>query len=110
MMVDLVKMKERALAFIDAHYGRLIAAEIGPLAALHALKAAQAEAGGGPLVQDEDDRQAILSNASALVDRLAPIEKERRAAKVAVRSADTVEALMAAVMALPVGKEILSQI
>lgn len=106
-MADLDEVKGRVLASIDAHYGRLFAAEIGPLAAIHSLKAAQAEAGGGPLVQDEDDRQAILSNASALADRLAPIERERRAVKAAIRNADTFEAMTAAVMALPIGKEIL---
>lgn len=110
MMAELDEVKGRALAVIDAHYGGLIAAEIGPLAALHAIKAAQAEAGVGPLVQDEDDRQAILSNVDALAARLAPIEKERRAAKASIRSADTLEAIMAAAMALPIGKEILASL
>lgn len=106
-MAKIDDMKAKALSVVDGHYARLIAAEIGPLGALHALKVAQAEVGIGSLIADEDDRAAILANASAMADRLSSIEAERRAAKQAIRSAGTVKALTAAVLGLPENKSIM---
>jgi len=76
-----------ALDRIDRHYSRLVAEEIGPLGALHALKRAQAIAGGGPLL--DGDAAAVLDRATAQDERLAGLDRARRAMKSAVRAATT---------------------
>lgn len=80
-------LRPSALDQIDAHFARLIAAEIGPLGALHALKRAQAEAGVGVLI--DSDRAAVLERAAEQDDRLAALDRRRRQMKAEVRAAVT---------------------
>lgn len=98
MPPDLVVAAARveALAKVDRDYAQRIAGVGGPLAALHAEKRRQAEAGGGPLVADEADRLAILANAAAQDEAVAAIERERRAIKAALRAATTADEIKAA--------------
>lgn len=77
--------RDPALTAIDKHFAKLIAAEIGPLGALHALKRAQAEAGVGALVAD--DRDAVLVRAAEQDARLAEIDQVRLSLKRRVRAA-----------------------
>lgn len=81
--------RRRHIAKVDDVYAQRIAAVAGPLAALHAEKCRQAEAGGGPLVADEADRLAILSNAERQNEAIAEIERQRRAVKAMLRAAET---------------------
>ncbi len=85
------------LRSIDALYADRMSRLLGPLGFLHAEKLRQAEAGGGPLIVDETDRQAILANAEAESKAIAALEQERRSFKVQLRSAltiDQIEAIM----------------
>lgn len=81
--------RRRHIAKVDEVYAQRIAAVAGPLAALHAEKCRQAEAGGGPLVADEPDRLAILANAGRENEAIAEIERQRRAVKALLRAAET---------------------
>lgn len=76
---------------IDREYAARFASVRGPLADLHAEKRRQAEAGGGPLIADEDDRLAITANAEAQDLALAAIERRRRDLKARIRAASSVE-------------------
>ncbi len=80
---------------LDKIYAECLADISGLLAALHAEKRRQAEAGGGPLVADEADRLAILENAARQDEALAEIERERRATKARIRGATTLDDLRA---------------
>lgn len=83
------RAKVEALAAIDATFAVRIAAIVGPLAALHAEKRRQAEAGGGPLIDGETDRAAILAKAAEQDARVAELDRERRAMKARVRAGAT---------------------
>jgi uncharacterized membrane protein YdfJ with MMPL/SSD domain len=85
-----------ALGDLDNRFARLIDSVSGPLAGLHAEKRRQAEAGGGPLVDGEDDRLAILANSAIQIETLASLERKRRAIKAAIRAAGTDEEIKAA--------------
>lgn len=80
---------------VDNLYAERLAEIAGPLAALHAEKRRQAEAGGGPLVADEADRLAILANAAAQDEAVAAIERERRELKALLRAANSRDELAA---------------
>lgn len=89
----------KAIGEIDRLFASRLAGLCGPLAAIHAEKRRQAEAGGGPLIKDEADRQAIIANAAAQDEQIAKIERERRAIKAALRAAtseDEVQAIVSA--------------
>lgn len=94
--VELENSRDLHIDMLDRGYADLIAAARGPLAALHAEKRRQAEAGGGPLVADESDRAAILANAATEDEAIAAIERERRAKKVLLRAATTEDEIKAA--------------
>ncbi|MCO6050830.1 hypothetical protein NGM99_13685 [Mesorhizobium sp. RP14(2022)] len=72
---------------IDQWFAGRIAMLIGPMAPLHALKRAQAETGGGALVADDADRQAILARAAEQDAQLAALDAQRRELKAQVRAA-----------------------
>lgn len=91
--------RRRHIAKVDEVYAQRIAAVAGPLAALHAEKSRQAEAGGGPLVADEADRLAILANAERQNEAIAEIERQRRTVKALLRAAET-DSEFAAALAL----------
>ncbi len=76
---------------LDRDFAQRASSNTGPLAGIHAEKRRQAEAGGGPLVDGEVDRQAILEKAARQDEALATIERERRAIKAAIRAATTKE-------------------
>lgn len=88
-----LKLSRRAVALrqaeevIDRHFARLVATEIGPMGAIHARKRAQAEAGSGALL--DGDREAILARAAEQDERLAVLDRDRRAIKASVREAAT---------------------
>lgn len=88
-------LKPRAEEQIDKHFAVLMADEIGPLGDLHARKRYMAENGGGPLVDGDEDRRAILDNAYAQDRRIASLEVRRRQMKAEVRSAGTAEEVKA---------------
>jgi MoxR-like ATPase len=85
VIVDMERRKR--IADLDQIYSERLAEIAGPLAAIHAEKRRQAEAGGGPLVADEADRLAILANAAAQDEAVAAIERERREVKALLRAA-----------------------
>lgn len=87
--------RRKRIAEVDEIYAERIAVLTGPLAAIHAEKRRQAEAGGGPLVADEADRLAILANAAAQDKAVAIIERERREAKALLRAANSRDELAA---------------
>lgn len=95
VIVDIERHKR--IADLDRIYAERLAEIAGPLAAIHAEKRRQAEAGGGPLVADEADRLAILENAEKQDSELAEMEAERRAIKARLRNAGTEEEIAAAV-------------
>lgn len=82
-------LRHRALTAVDHHYARRLAEIVGPLGPVHALKRAQALAGGGPLVADDADREAILARAAEQDEALRDIEAGRLALKDALRAATT---------------------
>jgi len=88
--------KGETIEALDRSYAERIEKVRGPLAALHAEKRRQAETGGGPLVADEADRLAVLANAAAEDERIAGIERQRRAVKAAVKAATTDDEIKAA--------------
>lgn len=92
-------VRGEAIDRLDRDHAARIAGVAGPLGALHAEKRRQAEAGDGPLVADEADRLAILANATQQDERLAAIERDRRAAKAAIRAATTEDEIKAALAA-----------
>ncbi len=55
------------------------------------LRSCEAEAGGGPLIADEDERQAVLAKSAEEQAMVAGIERERLEKKAAIRAATTVE-------------------
>lgn len=59
------------------------------MAILHALKRAQAVNGGGVLVEDVDDRHAILNRSGEMDLKLMELDKRRRAMKAAIRGANS---------------------
>lgn len=81
--------RAKAIDALDGCFAARINAARGPMAAIHAEKRRQAEAGGGPLVADADDGAAILANAAREDEALAAIERERRKAKALLRAAKT---------------------
>jgi len=81
---------------LDKHFAGMIASELGPLADVHVRKRRQAEAGGGPLVDDETDRAAILDRAAEQDARLAEFDRRRRRLKAEIRTARTVDEVAAA--------------
>jgi hypothetical protein len=85
--VQLERKRQERLDDLDRRYAAHMAAVRGPLADLHAAKRRQAEAGDGPLVADEADRQAILAAASAEDEAIAMLERERRTIKERIKSA-----------------------
>lgn len=87
--------RRKRMAEVDRIYAERLAEIAGPLAAIHAEKRRQAEAGGGPLVADEPDRLAILANAAAQDEAVAIIERERREAKALLRAAKSRDELAA---------------
>lgn len=84
-------LRTRALDQIDRHYAGLIAAEVGPLGHLHALKRQQAVAGKGGLL--DGDAGAVLERAAEQDERLARLDRERRQIKGEVRAARTADAI-----------------
>ena len=88
--------KAETIDELDWTYAERIEGLRGPLAALHAEKRRQAETGCGPLVADEADRLAILANAAVEDERIAAIERQRRAVKAAVKAATTDDEIKAA--------------
>lgn len=93
VIVDMERRKR--IAEVDRIYAERLAGIAGPLAAIHAEKRRQAEAGGGPLVVDEADRLAILANAAAQDEAVAIIERERREAKALLRATNSRDELAA---------------
>lgn len=91
-------MRPAAIAAIDEHFTARILAIVGPLAALHALKRAQAEIGQGVLI--DGDREAILARAAEQDERLAVIDRQRRSLKERVRLAASAAAIRAALAEL----------
>lgn len=87
----LEQMKEVAIFAVDKTYAEWIEKVQGPLAGLHAEKRRQAEAGGGPLIVDEEDRLAILAKAAEQDEILFAIDAERRSLKMAIKSAESKE-------------------
>jgi hypothetical protein len=86
----LVRKKQRAaLGRVDQEFARRYAEILGPFAAIHAEKLRQAQAGGGPLIADEQERQDVLTKAAEQEELLVAVEKERMAAKAALREATT---------------------
>lgn len=83
--------KAAAINAIDVDYAERLKTVAGPFAAIHAEKRRQADAGGGPLIVDEDDRAAILANAAKQDEKIASIESERRDLKTRIRAASTTE-------------------
>lgn len=79
-----------AVELIDRHFAGLLT---GPLADVHARKRRQAEASGGTLVDGDADRMAILARAAEQDERLAALDRQRRALKADVREAETLEAV-----------------
>lgn len=96
---DLDVRRNEVIGDLDRAYAERLAAVAGPLAALHAEKRRQAEAGGGPLVVDEADRLAILANAARQDEAITEIERRRRTVKALLRAAST-ESDIAAALAL----------
>lgn len=84
-----------AEAQIDQWFAQRMAFLIGPMAPLHALKRAQAEAGGGALVADDADREAILERAAEQDAALSALDAQRRDLKAQVRAAATPEQIAA---------------
>lgn len=82
--------KDRALAIVDLEFGRRLETILGPLATVHSLKRWQAVAGGGGLIRDEAEREAVLARAGEQDAVLASIEAERLGLKVKIRAAASV--------------------
>jgi hypothetical protein len=95
--------RSETLAIVDAFFASAFASIRGPLAELHAEKRKQAEAGGGPLIVDEEDRVAILAKAKAQDDQIAKLEQERRTTKAALVAAVTIEEIAAIIGAAGIG-------
>ncbi len=91
--LEITMRRLEALDLVEREFAQRLAELTGPLAAHHAEKRRQAEAGGGPLVADEADRVAILDNAARQDAALATLETARRAAKAAIRAANTLAEL-----------------
>lgn len=88
---DIPQMREASATKIDALYACKIAAALGPVHAIHALKRQQALAGlVGGIVTSEEDRELILERAREQDDQLAKLDAERRAAKAALHKLTTV--------------------
>lgn len=97
---ELEEERVAALANLDMTFIARLSDATGPFASLHAEKRRQAEAGGGPLVVDEEDRLAILANAKAQNEAIAAIERQRRETKAALRAAtteDEIKAILASI-------------
>lgn len=98
------RLEERrhgAIGRLDRDCAARAASIAGPLAALHAEKRRQAEAGAYdratmPLVADEADRLAILRRAQDEADAIAAIERRRRTIKAALKAAKTEDEIKAA--------------
>jgi hypothetical protein len=92
--------RDRALDQADRHFAALLTDVIGPFAEVHRMKREQAEAGGGSLIADEAERQAVLEKAADQAARLTEIETRRMAAKRAIRAAGSKEEIAAIVEGL----------
>lgn len=84
---DLTLLRKAAEADIDEHFAALIAADIGPLGALHMLKRMQAKAGVGPLLDGVADAVTVLARSDEQDERLADLDRQRRQMKAKVRAA-----------------------
>lgn len=78
-------MRPAAEAAIDRFFGGRISDLIGPLGSLYVLKRMQAEAGHGPLL--DDDRDNILQRAREQDEQLAALDNARRTFKQRLRAA-----------------------
>jgi MoxR-like ATPase len=97
------------IADLDKAYAAHLSSIIGPLAHLHTEKRRQAEAGGGPLVADAEDRLAILANAARQDEAIAEIERARREEKAKIRAMTTLEEIEGYQISRPGDKDLFSR-
>lgn len=94
-------LRPQAENFVDKHFKHKIEAAIGPMGILHALKRIEAERAGSALIDDDEDRAAILRKASEQDEAIAQLDAQRRSAKAAIRSATSTQEIEAVLADLP---------